>query len=273
METHEELMRALQETEKWEREQKDLWFWEKLGRLPFVLLDRLTPKMIRDKMGQAIDEMVSYVETGGRYLIRESEITNRFAAKTGGKERTAEQVGQLPLRVMDEVARDVSKARTQFATVQGAATGIGGIFTLAIDIPVLLGLSLKVLQEMALCYGYNPNDKQERLFIIKCMQFTSSDIVGKKAILEDLAEYSNPDKSRQVFAQMQGWREVLLVQTENYGWKKLFQMIPIAGILFGAYLNRKTIEETAEVARNLYRKRKILERLELEKRLESGSRD
>ena len=77
-----------------------------------------------------------------------------------------------------------------------------------------------------------------------------------------------------VFAQLQGWREELLVQTENFGWKKLLKkllkMIPIAGILFGAYLNRKTIEETAEVARMLYRKRSVLERLG---RLESGSRD
>ncbi|MGB8953782.1 MAG: EcsC family protein [Tumebacillaceae bacterium] len=267
METRDELMHALQEIERWERDQKDLWFWEKLGRLPFVLLDRVTPKIVREKMGQAIDEMVSYVETGGRYLIRESEITNRFAAKTGGSELTTEQVGRLPLRLLDQVANDVSKARAKFATVQGAATGIGGIFTLAIDIPMLLGLSLKVLQEMCLCYGYNPNDKAERLFIIKCMQFTSSDFVGKKAIIEDLTEYDNPDKRHQLFAQMQGWREVLLVQTENFGWKKLFQMIPIAGILFGAYLNRKTIEETAEVARMLYRKRRVLERLE------SGSRD
>lgn len=267
METRDELMLALKEIERWERDQKDLWFWEKLGRLPFVLLDRLTPKMIRDKMGQALDEMVSYVETGGRYLIRESEITKRFAAKTGGEALTTEQVGRLPLRLLDEVAKDVSKARAKFATVQGAATGIGGIFTLAVDIPVLLGLQLKVLQEMCLCYGYNPNDKAERLFIIKCMQFNSSDFVGKKAILEDLTDYDNPDKRQQVIAQLQGWREVLLMQTENFGWKSLFQMIPVAGMLFGAYFNRKTIEETAEVARMLYRKRRVLERME------SGSRD
>ena len=30
--------------EKWEKEQKDIFFWEKLGRLPFAMLDKLTPK-------------------------------------------------------------------------------------------------------------------------------------------------------------------------------------------------------------------------------------
>ncbi|HBS45421.1 MAG TPA: hypothetical protein DEA91_14890 [Paenibacillus sp.] len=44
-------------------------------------------------------------------------------------------------------------------------------------------------------------------------------------------------------------------------WKKLFQAIPVAGMFFGAYTNRKALEEVAEAARMLYRKRRILERL------------
>ena len=265
METREELLHALTEVEAWEKSQKDLWFWEKLGRLPFVLLDRITPAFLREKLGTAVDELAAFLETGGTYLVKEETVYGRFRAKSSAYNQAAGTdsgvIADCPLALMDEVAREVSESRATFATVQGATTGVGGIFTLAIDIPLLLGTSLKVLQEMALCYGFRPQEKRERLFVVKCLQFASSDIVGKKAILEELARFDDPAAQREVIAQLQGWREVVVTYTENFGWKKLFQMVPVAGILFGAYVNRSTVQDVAEAGRMLYRKRRILERL------------
>ncbi|WCN36775.1 EcsC family protein [Aneurinibacillus uraniidurans] len=249
------LLQELQKVETWEAEQKDLWFWERLGRLPFVLLDKLTPNFLRDKAGQVMDEVSSYIQSGGRYLLNKQDVLNRFPVPLS----EVSSVAALSLQDMDAVAQDLAKSRTKFAMYQGAVTGIGGIFTLAIDIPALLGVSLKVLQEIAIAYGYDPNDKQERIFIIKCMQFVSADIVGKKAIIEELCTMQADD--RQTFAQIQGWREVVLTQIDNFGWKKLFQMIPIAGVLFGAYINKSTIQEMAEAGTMLYRKRRIIEKM------------
>jgi len=261
-ETKDTLISELQKIKDWENEQKDLWFWEKIGRLPFVLLDKLTPKFIQEKVGVAVDELGSYIQTGGQYLISEQVVLKRFTEIDGTiKEITLDEVKSLPIVKMDEVANQIGLSRTKLATVQGATTGIGGIFTLAIDIPLLLGLSLKVLQEVALAYGYDPKEKSERIFIIKCLQFTSSDIVGKKAVIEELAAFSQGKSTQQMISQLEGWREVVFTYRDNFGWKKLFQMIPIAGILFGAYLNRSTVGEVAEAGMMMYRKRRILERL------------
>ncbi|MED4752183.1 EcsC family protein [Brevibacillus choshinensis] len=262
IETKESLLHGLQEVEAWEKEQNDLWFWEKLGRLPFVLLDRITPKFVREKLGTAVDEMAAFLETGGTYLVQDEAVYSRLRTKMGPNQALgAQEVSSVPLTIMNDVASEMRESRATFATVQGATTGIGGIFTLALDIPLLLGTSLKVLQEMALCYGYRPEEKRERLFVVKCLQFASSDIVGKKAILEELTQFDNPASQKDVMAQLQGWREVVVTYTENFGWKKLFQMVPIAGILFGAYLNRSTVQDVAEAGMMLYRKRRILERL------------
>ncbi|MVP00257.1 EcsC family protein [Paenibacillus lutrae] len=267
-ESREQLLHELKMIEKWEDDQKGLFFWEKLGRLPFVLLDKLTPKFLQDRIGQLIDEMGSYLQTGGRYLVSQRASLEHLSKHTrikgdGDKSAVAsiEEASRLPLAAMDRAADALSDSRSAMATVQGATTGFGGIFTLAIDIPSLLGLSLKVLQEIAVCYGYDPNDKKERIFIINCLQFSSSDIVGKKAILEKLALYDAPERQNQAAAQIQGWREVIATYRDNFGWKKLFQMIPIAGMLFGAYFNRGTIKDVAEAGKMLYRKRRILERL------------
>ncbi|MGG4218313.1 EcsC family protein [Paenibacillus jamilae] len=299
-ESQDVLHQELKHMEKWEKEQKDIFFWEKIGRWPFMLLDRLTPKIIKDKLEQLLNELGSFIQNGGKYLVKEETVLSKLnktareymiqqngaasvldtedqprAGENADAEHSEEsmwdlkQLAELPLAIMDQTADDMTSGRITFATAQGATTGIGGVFTIAADIPILLGLSLKVLQEIALCYGFNPHDKQERIFIIKCMQFASSDIVGKKAVLEELALFDDPSRQAQVFSQMQGWREVINTYRDQFGWKKLLQMVPIAGILFGSMANRSAISDVAEAGKMLYRKRRILKRLaEVENGLE-----
>lgn len=48
---------------------------------------------------------------------------------------------------------------------------------------------------------------------------------------------------------------------DQFGWKKLFQIVPIIGIIFGAMFNKMFIEDIAETGKMLYRKRRILEKL------------
>ncbi|MFM9276498.1 EcsC family protein [Paenibacillus jiagnxiensis] len=262
-ESREYLQDEIRKIERWEKEQKDVFFWEKIGRIPFMLLDKITPKAIKDKIGAALNELGSFVQSGGQYLVSENTVLKQVQ-KAAKKEEplTLEQVSGLPIAVMDQTADELASGRITFATAQGATTGIGGIFTLAADIPLVLGLSLKVLQETAICYGFDPKDKRERVFIIKCLQFASSDIVGKKAVLEELARYDEPrDGEDQIAAQIQGWREVVTSYMDNFGWKKLFQLVPVAGMLFGSLINRSAIGDVAEAGKMLYKKRRILQRL------------
>lgn len=270
MDSPENLKSALLEIEKWEKEQKDLWFWEKLGRLPFMLLDKITPKFIQEKLGLAVDEIGSYIQNGGKYLISERSVIDKLhhnAAQNDvllgadHEEMTINDVANMPLSILNLTAEQLASSRSKMATLQGATTGIGGIFTLAIDIPAILGLSLKIIQEIAICYGFDPKSKEERVFAVKVMQFASSDIVGKKAILDELSAYEEMNRSNQMLSQLQGWSEVVAVYRDNFGWKKLFQMIPVAGMLFGAFINRGMLNDVAEAATMLYRKRRVLIKL------------
>ncbi|WP_245596716.1 EcsC family protein [Shimazuella kribbensis] len=258
----ESLQEASKKIKEWEEDQADLWFWEKIGRIPFAILDKITPKIIQKYIGIALDELGSYIQTGGQYLISQDKILRQYAnyLSLPSSEVTIEHIPQVPLGLMNQIAKDNKDNHTNFATVQGATTGFGGIFTLAIDIPVVLGTSLKVLQEMAITYGYDPRKKEERIFIVKCLQFASSDFVGKKAILKELTEASD-DTEQEAISKLQGWREVIYSYRDNYGWKKLFQMVPIIGMLFGAIINRYTIQDVAEAGEMLYQKRRVLSKL------------
>ncbi|SEL03034.1 EcsC family protein [Paenibacillus sp. OK003] len=280
MDSRETLDRELEQILKWEKGQKDLFIWDKIGRLPFAMLDKVMPKALKQKIGDSLNEVGQYVQNGGKFLVqkkkvaellREEAIQSGYSMKadTSYDEQDEEardttkihSVEGLPLEVLDRTADNITDSRTRFAAAQGAATGIGGIVTIAADIPMVMGLSLKVLQEMALCYGYDPDEPRERIFIVKCLQFSSADIVGKKAIIDELADYDNPDKQVEVISQMQGWREVFNSYSESFGWKKLFQLIPIAGMVFGSVSNKNTIRDVAEAGKMLYKKRLILQRL------------
>lgn len=262
METKEQLLAYLQEIEAWEKKQKDLFFWEKIGRIPFKILDKLTPKWIQKKVAELVDELGSYIQTGGKYLVSEQAIIKRINQHSSVKNiHSIEEIRNLPIEEMKKISEQLSKNRAAIATVQGASTGVGGLFTLVVDIPVILGISLKTLQEIAIIYGYDPNDKIERIFIVKCLQFANADIVGKEAILKELSEMDK-QSSTDVIQQLKGWQEVFYTFRDQFGWKKFFQAIPIAGILFGAFANKGMIENIAETGNMLYRKRRVKERLE-----------
>lgn len=262
METKEELISELQAIEKWEKSQSGLWFWERLGRLPFKLLDKITPKFIHNKIGTLLEELGNYIQTGGNYLVNEKNIYRMIETEVNGPINSTADFNHVSLATMKNLSQQITEQRKKVATIQGASTGIGGIFTLAIDIPALLAISLKTLQEIAIIHGYDPKEKSERVFIIKCLQFSSADIVGKKAILNELSNYYQEEKnSTEMMSQLQGWREVVYTYRDQFGWKKLFQMVPIAGLVFGAITNRSMINDLSEAATMLYQKRRILERL------------
>ena len=80
MENRVDLRKELKEIEKWEKDQKGLFFWEKLGRLPFALLDKVTPKFLQEKINSLLDEIATYIDNGGQYLVN-NEATLKKAAK------------------------------------------------------------------------------------------------------------------------------------------------------------------------------------------------
>jgi len=265
METREDLLNELTVIEKWENDQSDLWIWDRIGRLPFKILDKITPQFIHNKVGNLLEEIGSYIQNGGSYLIKEHNLFEKIEKETGKPITQVSDIEDIPLATMDKLSQELTGQRKKFAAIQGASTGIGGIFTLALDVPALMGISLKTLQEIAILHGYDPNEKSERIFMIKCLQFSSADIVGKRAILNELSSYYQQGSgSSEMMSQLQGWREVVYTYRDQFGWKKLFQMVPIAGMIFGAFTNRSMINDLAETGIMLYRKRRILERLEQE---------
>lgn len=247
---------------EWEKKQIRFNLFEKLNKIPSVIMDKITPKFIKEKMELVVNTLAEYIENGGKYLINENKIISLFNQHLKDhKIYSIDEIKDLPIDVMNKVAVDLLKTQKNIATIEGAATGVGGIWTLAIDIPLLLGMSIKILQEIAIAYGYNPNEQQERLYIVKCIQFPSSNVDNKKIIIEQLNKINNEENQEEIISQYRAWKSVIMTYKDNYSWRKLFKIVPLVSILLGAYLNRKTINEMAESGIMFYKKKRITDRL------------
>lgn len=73
-----DLERQLKDIQKWEKAQQRVMFWKTLTRLPFQLLDKLTPQFIQRKIGRILDETGTFIQSGGQYLTSEKRIIKSF---------------------------------------------------------------------------------------------------------------------------------------------------------------------------------------------------
>lgn len=166
------------------------------------------------------------------------------------------------LKERERILRDKTKMYTATATVEGAATGAGGFMAGLADFPLLMGIKMRFLFEVAAIYGFDVNDYRERLYILNIFQLAFS---SKKHV-------------NKVFNRMENWQEYADTLPENlddFEWRdfqqeyrdyldiaKLLQMLPIVGALVGSYVNNKLLKKLSETAMNSYRMRILKQKRE-----------
>ncbi|WP_379089236.1 EcsC family protein [Pedobacter sp. UC225_65] len=138
---------------------------------------------------------------------------------------------------------------------EGGITGAGGFLMSMADFPVLIGIKIKMLFEIATLYGYDIKDYRERLYILHIFQLAFSSTRG----------------TQNIFKQMQNWDEKLIVLPESadqFDWRtfqqeyrdyidlaKMAQLLPVVGAAVGAVANYQLIKKLGKTAMMAYRMR------------------
>ncbi len=138
---------------------------------------------------------------------------------------------------------------------EGGITGAGGFLLSMADFPLLVGIKIKLLFEIAALYGYEVKDFKERLYILYIFQLA----------------FSNGQSASKVFLHLQDWEdklEILPENADNFDWKtfqqeyrdyidlaKLAQLIPVVGVAVGAVANYQLIKKLGKTAMMAYRMR------------------
>lgn len=86
------------------------------------------------------------------------------------------------MNLSDNLAEDVKKWALCIAAGEGAAMGAAGFIGLIVDIPALITMSLRVIQKIGLCYGYECNSTEEQHFVLGILSASSSNTVKEKII-------------------------------------------------------------------------------------------
>jgi hypothetical protein len=141
------------------------------------------------------------------------------------------------------------------AAVEGGVTGAGGFLLGLADFPILLGLKLKLLFEIAAIYGHDVNDIRERLYILYIFQLA----------------FSNQKHTRDVYRQTVEWQtkyHELPKHMDDFDWRlfqqeyrdyidlaKMAQLLPVIGAAVGFVVNYRLVTKLGETAMNAYRMR------------------
>ncbi|MFD2569246.1 EcsC family protein [Spirosoma soli] len=203
-------------------------------------INRIIPKRVHNIITATIKQMTRAVLFGAEFLTRAPAegmtLTQREAAVAG---------------------------RIEFYKKAGAAeggvTGAGGLLLGLADFPLLLGLKMKMLFEIAALYGYSVSDYRERVYILYIFQLAFSSQERRQAIYRYIADW--PEHSRQLPEDINqfDWLTFQQEYRDYIDLAKMAQLIPGIGAAVGIVVNYRLVNQLGKTAMNAYRMRLLAE--------------
>jgi uncharacterized protein (DUF697 family) len=221
--------------------------WQRRMQEPPGPLDRLTRgvqtrlnNLLPDKLHQAITATIKQMVRG--VLFGSTHLTRRALAE-----------GTLVER--EEVIRQRIRRYRHVAVVEGAATGAAGFLVGLTDFPLLLGIKLKLLFDVAALYGHDVRDYTERLYLLHVFQLTFSSQHTRNQVYQRLLHWDEYRLSLPPQAEDFDWRTFQQEYRDYIDLAKLAQLLPVIGAAVGAVANYRLLEQLGETAMNCYRLR------------------
>ncbi|HJF34287.1 MAG TPA: EcsC family protein [Sporosarcina psychrophila] len=224
--------------------QEELHFWKRKMTKRTGLISR-TSKKAQTKVNGLIPDKVHNVMT--------ESIKNMVKVTLVGSNITSKKRPStvLSLYERDELFKEKLSLFRKTAVVEGAGTGAGGIMLGLADFPLLLSIKMKFLFEAATVYGFDPNEYEERLFLLHVFQLAFSSEETRK---ETLAIIEDWEVQKHLIADMD-WRDFQQGYRDHIDLVKMFQLIPGFGAIVGAFANYNLLDQLGETAMNSYRLR------------------
>lgn len=141
------------------------------------------------------------------------------------------------------------------AAVEGGITGAGGILLGLADFPVLLGLKLKLLFDIAAMYGFDVNDYKERVFLLHIFELAFSSDQHRKNIYLKMTDWDTKSKHLPEDINQFDWRNFQQEYRDYIDLAKMAQLVPVIGAPVGVLVNYRLVKKLGKTAMNAYRMR------------------
>ncbi|TPE43282.1 EcsC family protein [Pontibacter mangrovi] len=228
---------ALYELQRWQHEMlREPSAFDNISRKAQVRLNSYIPEKVHQALTSAIKQMIQGVLFGADYIAPQPLV-------------------QAPLEERETQVRQQGKYYQQAAAAEGGVTGAGGILLGLVDFPLLLGLKLKMLYDVAALYGYDVKDYRERVFLLHVFELAFSSKEHRRQVYLRLADWETQKELLPEDLNQFDWRSLQQEYRDYIDLAKLAQMLPLVGAPVGAFVNYRLIGKLCDTAINAYRMR------------------
>ncbi|GAB3295623.1 EcsC family protein [Hymenobacter humi] len=232
-----EEQQAYAEMQAWQQQmQRPPSFMNRFTRRVQVRLNALLPERVHQAITAAIKQMVRGVLFGSTHTTRKPLANATLAER-------------------EAFVRTRIRYYRNTASAEGAVTGAGGFLLGLADFPLLLGIKLKLLFDIAALYGYDVRDYTERLYLLHIFQLAFSSQHTRNETYHHLATWDSYRHTLPTDVNQFDWRTLQQEYRDYIDIAKMAQLLPIIGAPVGAIANYRLIEQLGEMAMNCYRMR------------------
>jgi hypothetical protein len=228
---------AFDELKRWQKEMmRKPSVLNELSKRLQTKLNSYIPEKIHRAITATIKQMVRGVLFGAQY-------TTKKPASIHTLQQTEAEIEKLV------------KTYKHTAAVEGGITGAGGILLGLADFPILLGIKLKMLFDIAVLYGFDVKDYKERLYILHIFQLAFSSQEHRQQVFFQMQDWENKKHELPDDVNAFDWRNFQQEYRDYIDLAKMAQLIPGIGAVVGFIINYNLIKQLGNTAMNAYRMR------------------
>lgn len=228
---------AFKENQRWQK---------KMLRRPGIM--SRASKRLQNKVNSYIPEKIHQAITVAVKQMIQAVIF-------GSKYTTPKPLNEATLEARERLVQNRIKNYRTTAAVEGGITGAGGILLGLADFPLLLGIKMKLLFDIAALYGYDVKDAAERLYILRVFELTFSSDAHRKDVFLKMKHWDEKAGNVPQDEQEIEWRRFQQEYRDYLDIAKLAQLIPVVGAPIGFVVNYRLIKRLGRYAMNAYRMR------------------
>lgn len=246
MTTHTEAFynrKATTEMQRWQRDmQRDPTLLDKMSKKIQTKINNIIPEKVHEAITTAIKQMTRAVLFG-------AELTTSKPEKIKSLELT------------EAVIQEKIETYKKTAAAEGGITGAGGLLLAFADFPLLIGIKIKMLFDIAAKYGFDTSDYKERVYLLHIFQLAFSSHQHRKEVYLRMRNWQEKAAALPGDINQFDWRNFQQEYRDYIDLAKMAQLIPVIGAAVGLVVNYRLLKKLGKTAMNAYRMRLNEERL------------
>ncbi len=234
----------------------------------------LIPEEVRSEFFLKLDNMLFHLHAAIQGTQLQMDARQRIITSARTFYKDIEDVSDLKNLSIDQLIyladHQIAKHRL-YSVAQGGLTGTGGVLLLGSDLPAMTIINLRVVQLIAMTYGYEVNTPHEMMTSLKVFHAATlpNSIQHKawKSLIDELDGtdehfffYEGSEELTDVTWMAHPLKQLMKAMLIIVFRRKIVQGVPLIGMAIGAGMNYQLTRKVTEFAHKYYQLRYLKEK-------------